>query len=485
MKDAHRLQLPILLVDDESQALLSSSLILRAARLKNVLTIEDARQVLPLIEKQEVGVIVLDLSMPFVSGIDLLSQINQKFPHIPVIVMTAMNELETAVECMKAGAFDYLVKPVEKNRFVSSVKRAIEMLALRYEVSSLKRHLFSDELEHEAAFSSIITKNKKMHAIFKYIEAIAVSQQPVLITGETGVGKELVARSIHELSGRKGEFITVNIAGLDDNIFSDTLFGHKKGAYTGAEQARDGLIARASSGTLFLDEIGDMNELSQVKLLRLLQEQTYYQLGSDVPKQTDARIVVATNQNPETLISEKKFRNDLYFRLSYHHIQIPPLRERLEDIPLLLDYFLENAAKSLKKKKPKYPLELITLLKTYHFPGNIRELQAMVFDAVAQHQSGVLSMDSFKKIIGKEKLQPQHPSSHVIQGEELILGHFDRFPTLEEVERFLISEALNRSNSNQGIAASLLGITRQALNKRLKRKNILASCFKGRDFFCI
>jgi DNA-binding NtrC family response regulator len=459
----------VLIVDDEPQILLSCSVLLRSAGIKNVFTIDDSRQVIPLLNKQEISVIILDLSMPYISGKELLNEITQHFPQIPVIIMTAMNDLETAVECMKSGAFDYLVKPVEKDRFVSSVKKTLELCALRNEVSSLKHHLLTDHLENEAVFSSIITKSRKMRAIFQYIEVIAKTQQPVLISGETGVGKELIARSLHSLSGRTGSFIAVNVAGLDDTMFSDTLFGHKKGAYTGAEEERYGMVASASGGTLFLDEIGDMNESSQIKLLRLLQEQKYYPLGSDAIKKSDARIIVATNHDIQKLISTEKLRKDLFFRLRAHHVHIPPLRERIEDIPLLLTHFIAEAAKSLNKKKPTPPRELVTLLSTYHFPGNIREFQAMVFDAVARHKSGILSMDSFKEIIGQKHVSFQVELSAQMRNVNFMSDTPGRFPTLNEAEHYLISEALRLSDGNQGIAASLLGITRQALNKRLRR----------------
>ncbi len=460
----------VLLVDDEPQTLLSFGVMLRAAGIKNVLTIENSKNVLPLLAKQEVVLIVLDLLMPDISGIELLRKIKDDFPEIIVIVMTAANEVETAVECMKAGAFDYLVKPVEKNRFISSVKRALELRDLRNEIFTLKEHLFTDKLKHENIFSSFITNSKKIRAIFQYTESIAGSGQPVLITGETGVGKELIARIIHKLYGCNGEFIAVDVAGLDDSMFSDTLFGHKKGAYTGAEQRREGLIAKASGGTLFLDEIGDLHESSQVKLLRLLQEKKYYPLGSDIPRESDSRIIVATNKDIHKLRSEGKFRKDLYYRLSTHHIHMPPLRDRKEDIPLLLDHFIEESAKSLKKKKPTPPNELSTLLSTYYFTGNVRELQTMVYDAVARHRSGILSMNSFKEIIGLSNSTLGTSISSHGKKTDLLVKIFGRFPTLKEIQNYLIEEALKSSKGKQGIAASLLGITRQALNKRLIRK---------------
>ncbi len=462
--------LPILLVDDEPQILLSYSATLRAAGYNHLITVEDSREVLPLLTKHDASAIVLDLTMPHLSGADLLAQVNHDFPHVPVIIVTATDNLETAVDCMKGGAFDYLVKPVEITRYLSSIKKALELSELKKEVSLLKQHLLADQPELSSAFSRIITASRKMRALFQYVEAIAASQNPVLISGETGVGKELIAKSIHDISGRKGAFIDVNIAGLDDTMFSDALFGHKKGAYTGAEQPRDGLIARAAGGTLFLDEIGDLSEASQVKLLRLLQERTFFPLGSDIPRHSDARLLAVTNRDIKELVRCGKFRKDLYYRLCVHQIHIPPLRERIEDIPLLLDHFLDAAAQSLGRKKPCYPPELIPLLSIYHFPGNIREFEAMIYDAVARHQRGILSLNSFKESIGHAQTASPADASSSLRPSGALHCSFTRFPTLKEAEAYLIQEALRISGGNQGTAASFLGITRQALNKRLSRK---------------
>ncbi len=226
---------------------------------------------------------------------------------------------------------------------------------------------------------------------------------------------------------------------------------------------------QASEGTLLLDEIGDLNESSQLKLLRLLEEKMYYPLGADVPEKSNTRIIATTNQDLKKWISEGKFRKDLYYRLCTHHIHVPPLRERPEDIPVLLDYFLGDAAQSLTKKKPTPPRELLTLLSNYHFPGNVREFQAMVFDAVAQHESGVLSLESFKGFIKEERSYAQANIVSTVQDIGAKISFSGHFPTLKEVENYFISEALKRANGNQGIAASLLGLTRQALNNRIKR----------------
>lgn len=467
MQQQSNLSLPVVLVDDQSSVLLSSRMVLGSAGIKDVLTVEDSRDLMPLLAEREVAVVVLDLFMPYVSGTQLLPEISKAYPELPVIVMTATEEVETAVACMKEGALDYLVKPVEESRFVSSVKRALELRALRRQIDALKNSLMTDRLEHGEAFSSIITVSRKMRSLFQYLEAVASSGEPVLITGETGSGKELLAEAVHRLSGRRGEFIPVNIAGLDDNLFSDTLFGHRKGAFSGADTAREGRVARANGGTLFLDEIGDLAPASQAKLLRLLQERQYYPLGSDVAKISDARIVCATHRDLNANMAEETFRSDLYFRLSVHQVHIPPLRERKEDISVLVAFFIAEAAASLDKKKlPGISPELLTLLGNYHFPGNVRELRAMVFDAVARHKSGtVLGVKSFRRTIKTQQVAGRQTGK---KGAKKVSTK-ERFPTLKEAERLHIEEALRRASDNQGTAAALLGISRPALNRRLAK----------------
>ncbi|MEZ4601102.1 MAG: sigma-54 dependent transcriptional regulator [Syntrophotaleaceae bacterium] len=460
----------VLLVDDEPNILFSSRMLLRSAGIREVATLDDSRRVIPLLAERDFGVIVLDLFMPHISGQELLTDICMKYPHIPVLIMTASDELDLAVQCMKNGAHDYLVKPVDKTRFITTIQRTLELRNLRKEVHLLKEQLLSDQLERPEIFAPIITCNSKMRAIFRYMEVVARSRQPILITGETGVGKELFAKAIHQLSDLPGKLVCVNVAGLDDNLFSDSLFGHERGAFTGADRPRAGLISQAGGGTLFLDEIGDLKEASQVKLLRLLQEQEYYPIGSDVPRKSDARIVVATNRNLQQMMTRDLFRSDLYYRLCTHHIHIPPLRERRDDIPFLLDHFMIRASQEFRKKPPAANPELPRLLGTYAFPGNIRELQAMVYDAVARHQSGVLSMESFKNVIGWDQAGTPASGNQEKPDAESLRNLFGRFPTLKEMNLLLVSAAMDLAKGNQGIASSLLGISRQALNQRLKRQ---------------
>jgi len=464
----------ILLVDDEQIILRSNQLFLQSAGITNVIALNDSREVMKTMADKTIEAVVLDLHMPYLSGMELLRSIIREYPQVPVILATADDDVQAVVECMKLGAFDYLVKPIDSGRLVATVRKAIEMRAMSHELVSLKEHLLTDELENPEAFSGIVTCSKTMRAVFHYVEVVAKTSQPIMLSGETGVGKELIAQAIHQASGRKGEFVSVNVAGLDDNLFSDTLFGHKRGAFTGAEQARDGLVSKATGGTLLLDEIGDLNQASQVKLLRLLQEGEYYPAGSDLLKKSEARVVLSTNRDLQELVNSGQFRKDLYYRLYSHRVQLPPLRERPEDIPLLLEHFLERSATQLGKKKPTPPKELAQLLSLYPFPGNVRELEALVFDAVARHNSGILSLELFQPILGTQGIGTiKDDASADTKGKRPSLSDlFGRFPTQAEVETYLIEEAMSLTKGNQSMAAKMLGIGRQTLNKRIQKDKL-------------
>ncbi|MEW6593603.1 MAG: sigma-54 dependent transcriptional regulator [Thermodesulfobacteriota bacterium] len=463
---------PILLVDDEAHTLASFDIALRSNGLTNILRCQDSREVETLLKAHEVEVLLLDLMMPHRSGQEILAQASRDYPDLPVIIVTGVNDVGTAVQCIQRGAFDYVLKPVEAERLLPSIGRALEIRRLRRENSELSNRFLADTLAHPEAFAAIVTGHPKMQAVFRYCEAVASGQQPVLISGETGVGKELIAKALHDLSSRSGQFVAVNVAGLDDQVFSDTLFGHAKGAFTGADRPRPGLVEKAAGGTLFLDEIGDLSHTSQVKLLRFLEAREYYPLGSDLARRSDARVLVATHKEVENLQREGAFRKDLYYRLRTHHVHIPPLRERREDISLLLERFLDEAAREFGKKKPTYHRELVTLLKGYHFPGNVRELKAMVFDAVSNHTSRMLGAEAFRTLMASERQAAASvaDSSPEQPGNGEWAASLDRLPTLKEATRILVHEALRRSDNNQRVAAHMLGITPQALNQRLKRQ---------------
>ncbi len=459
----------VLLVDDEPAWLRSLGMTLEGpGGISNLIPCPDSREAMDLLAEHDIGLVLLDLTMPHLSGRDLLQMIAENHPEMTVIIISGMNQVETAVDCMKKGAFDYFVKTEDEDHLLDGVRRAIRVQELVRENRALRSQFLPGRLEHPEAFASIVTRNSAMHSLFHYIESVAGSTQPVLITGESGVGKELVARAVHQLSGRKGPLISVNVAGLDDNVFSDTLFGHVRGAFTGAESARSGMIEKAADGTLFLDEIGDLSTTSQVKLLRLLQEGEFYPLGSDTPWQLKARILVATHQNLADRQREGAFRKDLYYRLRSHHVHIPPLRERKDDIPPLLDHFLAKAAGALGKKQPTPPKQLEALLATYHFPGNIRELEAMVFDAVSVHGSKTLSMQSFQKAMGMQDQAEAAEIDRPLAAANPFAG-LEPLPTLAEADALLVEEALSRASGNQTLASRLLGISQPALSKRLKQ----------------
>jgi len=464
----------ILIVDDEEAWLRSMEVTLAmSGGINNIIRCQDSRKVMEILGREDIGLILLDLNMPYISGEKLLPQIIEQYPDVAVVIISGMNQVETAVSCMDAGAFYFFVKTVEEQRLVKGLLNAITMLELQRENLEIKNRFLSNTLEFPEHFEKIITQNKIMRSIFQYIEAIAKGSRPVLITGESGVGKEVFAKAFHQATGVTGELVTVNAAGLDDNVFADTLFGHIKGAFTGAEDNRKGLVERAQDGTLFLDEIGDLSHASQIKLLRLLQENEYYPLGSDRSLRTNARIIVATNHDLKAKQLSGEFRKDLYYRLRAHLIHIPPLRERKDDIPFLLDYFLEEAAKDFKKNKPTAPKQLSTLLGSYHFPGNVRELKSMVYDAVGVHQTKILSMDVFKKNMDFSQLPGCSQATNSIDEETVSpFNPHTPLPPLNMIEQALVEEALARTEGNQSIASKLLGISQPALSKRLKKMRL-------------
>ena len=456
----------VLLVDDEPDWLSSLALTLEScAGISNISTCCDSRQVSALLNQGNIGLVLLDLTMPFLSGEELLVQIAECHPDIIAIVVSGMNQLETAVRCMRKGAFDYFVKTDDQDRIVSGVLRAVRMQELQRDHREMASRLNAPLIRHPEAFDAIVTNDRAMHSLFAYVEAVAKSPQPLLITGESGVGKELVARAAHVLSGCRGKLVSVNVAGLDDTVFADTLFGHIRGAYTGAEQPRRGMIEEAADGTLFLDEIGDLSIASQVKLLRLLQEGEYFPLGSDLPKRIKARVIVATHQDLDKREASGTFRRDLYFRLRTHKVHIPALRERRADIPILLDYFIEEASRTLGKLRPTIPKGLISLLSGYGFPGNVRELKGLVYDAVSQQHDRQLMIEPFANVVGRVR-----PESRANQFSPVCapFSAFEELPTFTDAATFLVLEALERAGGNQTIAARLLGISQPALSKRLK-----------------
>lgn len=459
---------PILVVDDEEGILFSIDTTLQMAGISNVLTCSDSRQVMPIVQQRTPSVLLLDLNMPHVDGETILEKVSTQYPEIQVIIITGRIDTNTAVDCMKSGAFDYIVKPVDENRLLASVKKSLQFSELHRENRVLNDKLRQGNLENPEAFAEMITNSPKMMLLFNYAESIAKTSHPVLIRGETGTGKELMARALHLSSSNSGDFVATNVAGLDDNVFSDTLFGHIKGAFTGADTDRSGLIEKAAGGTLFLDEIGDLSAGSQIKLLRLLQEKEYMPLGMDSNRTSSARIIASTHVDLWDLQQKGIFRQDLHYRLRTHRIIIPPLRERKEDLFPLVQHFVDADSASLNRQKPRIPQKLITLLESYHFPGNIRELQAMILDTIAQNDHAILPLNVFREHIARARqVKSQH---HNIEGSTGVPVNFtDPLPTIKQATRMLVEEAMFRSGNNQSTAASILGISQQALSKRLRQ----------------
>ncbi|MGK2907274.1 MAG: sigma-54-dependent transcriptional regulator [Desulfuromonadales bacterium] len=465
MLDLSRHNPHIVLVDDEQSELDAYSFLLESMGVQNIKTIPDSRRALDELQNIPSPIVFLDLNMPYMSGQEVLRLIKRERPQVPVIILTANSEIETAVECLKLGAHDYLVKPISMATFGSSLRNALEIGTLRNEVMSLKGIPFGTRTTHKA-FSNIVTQNSEMMEIFQYIEAIAESGQPTLVLGETGSGKELIAKAIHDVSGLPGEFVAVDVSGLDDTLFSDTLFGHARGAYTGADKTRPGLLEKAQDGTIFLDEIGDLSEVSQVKLLRFLQEGVYYPLGADQPKHCRARVVAAANKDLQKMAGQSGgFRMDLYYRLSTHLIKVPHLRNRREDIPLLVKHLVENAARDMNRKAPLVSREAMHLLLRHPFYGNIRELKTYLFDAVARCGGAEISQELIAERLG-DSLQATRTELLEDNSLEKLFGHF---PTLEKLTNYAIEEALKITSHNQSQAARLLGLSKQALHKRLKK----------------
>jgi DNA-binding NtrC family response regulator len=480
---------PILVVDDDETLRTRIELLFARAGLDNVVATDDQGLASAMVAEGRAGLVLLDLFLPEEVGETLLREFSIAAPEVPVIVLTSSADTATVVRCMKAGAVDYLIKPIDETRLFISVWNALASIELRAEARGFRDRVLAGKLERPEAFARIITSDERVLALFKYVESVARSRQPVLITGETGTGKELFARAVHEASDRKGPFLAVNVGGLDDTMFSDSLFGHRKGAYTGADTQRAGLLKEAMGGTILLDEIGDLETHSQIKLLRLLQEGEYYPLGADSPLRSDARVVAATTKDLKSAAAAGAFRSDLFYRLQTHPIAIPPLRERPGDLPLLARRFLDYSARDLGTPfRDESALKacadgVASALEEYSFPGNVRELQSLLHDAVAEARGGELDLDGIRGRIGLEprgKTQKGRDqskatvpaSSPSVEGaglpplaQSLAEG---RIPTLQEAERELVRMAVASASGNLSQAASILGISRQTLYNKLK-----------------
>jgi DNA-binding NtrC family response regulator len=405
--------------------------------------------------------ILTDLRLPAMDGVQFLSLIRRQNTNVPVVMMTAYGSVETAVESMKAGATDFLLKPFSLDHLMQVVYKALEMRALRDENRQLK-----EALGRRYEYDNIIGRSEAMQEIFATIERVAPTRATVLLAGESGVGKDLIARAIHFHSPRRDRpLVKINCSALPENLMESELFGYEKGAFTGAVGSKPGKFEQADTGTVFLDEIGDVPAAIQVKLLRILQEREFERLGSNVTRHIDVRVIAATNQDLRAALEQGTFREDLYYRLNVVPMNIPPLRERKQDIPFLANHFLRKLAPDSGHAVEGISDAAMEKLVGYHWPGNVRELENVIERALILCRSSQLEADDIKL----EMAPRSRPSNDSNQHHFLPDGM-----TLDQYEQELIREALRRADGNKSQAARLLGLTRNALRYRLTQMGLEA-----------
>ncbi|UTC75857.1 sigma-54-dependent Fis family transcriptional regulator [Treponema sp. OMZ 792] len=414
-----------------------------------VITADNGKTGLDIALKEDVDLVITDLKMPELSGEDVLREVISKTPGVPVIVLTGHGTVETAVEAMRMGAYDFLTKPLDLERLFLLAKRALQNRAL-----VLQNRALLHDIETKQSFENIIGKSPLMEKVFEDIKKVAPTKASVLITGETGVGKELIAQAIHNLSSRKDKpFVQVHCASFAESLLESELFGHEKGAFTGAVQRTRGRFEIANGGTLFLDEIGEVNQMIQVKLLRVLQEKKFERVGGTETLSVDTRIIAATNRDLIEEIKKGNFREDLYFRLNVVHIHVPPLRERKEDIPLLAAAFIKDFAEENDKKIDSLEPRARTAIYNYEWPGNIRQLQNCIQSAVVMSSDNVIHFDDLPAAL-REKAEAS--SIRIPMGVNMA-----------EAEKQIILQTLANQNNNKSKTADILGIGRRTLHRKL------------------
>jgi DNA-binding NtrC family response regulator len=421
----------------------------------------DAEAGLKLLRQEKVDVVVTDLKLPGMDGLEFLQAVKRANAALPVIVMTAYGTVETAVEAMKAGASDYVLKPFSMEEMKLIIGKELDVHRLREENRSLR-----EALGQRYEFRNIVARSARMQEVLATVERVAPTNSTVLLGGESGVGKDMIARAIHQHSRRAaGPFIKINCTAIPENLLESELFGYEKGAFTGAVTAKPGKFELADKGTIFLDEIGDVPSSIQAKLLRVLQEREFERLGGTKTLKVDVRVVAATNQDLRAALEEGTFREDLYYRLNVVPINLPPLRERKEDIPYLVDHFLERFARESGKPISGITPQAVQSLMEFHWPGNVRELENIIERAVAFSTGTRLDVGDIRL-----DLSPSEPAAPSAATAAL------PFPpegvTLEQFEDEIVREALRRANGNKSQAARLLGLSRNALRYRLSKMGV-------------
>lgn len=443
----------ILIADDERHTRDALERFFR--RKYEVTTAEDGERAINLLKRNHYDLLLTDLNMPNADGMAVIDAALKKSPPPPCIVFTAYGSVENAIAAIKRGATDFVTKPINLEQLDHTVNKTLETQTLKAENQRLKKRLNSNfEIEH------IVAKSPQMRAIMDMVTQIAKTRSTVMITGESGTGKEVIARAIHKLSERDGAFIPVNCAALPATLLESELFGHERGSFTGALEQKKGRFELADGGTLFLDEIGEIDQLVQVKLLRVLETRTFERVGGEEPIFTDTRLISATNRDLKFLVEEGKFREDLFYRLDVININMPPLRDRLEDIPILVKRFIDEFAEFNNKHIENISHSALDTICAYSWPGNIRELRNCIEQMVVLAQKPVLELENV-------------PSN--VRNQQAIISHGQGMQTslnLDNHEKLLVMAALRECNGNRTHAAAKLGISRRTLIRKIKEFNL-------------
>ncbi|MBL7077577.1 MAG: sigma-54-dependent Fis family transcriptional regulator [Kiritimatiellae bacterium] len=447
----------ILIVDDEKNTRDGLERALR--REYRVRTAESGDSALELMAQDPPDILLTDLRMPGMDGLTLVQRALGRYPDLVCLLLTAYGSVETAVEAMKRGAYDYLTKPVNLDELELVLKRALRSQMVESENANLH-----EQLDDKYGMESIIGNSPAMAQLFDTIRQAAPTQATVLVQGESGTGKELVAHAVHRLSNRaRGPFVAVHCAALSMNLLESELFGHEKGAFTGAVSRRKGRFELADGGTLFLDEISEIDASIQVKLLRVLEERTFERVGGDETIETDIRLITATNKDLKTLVKEGKFREDLFFRLDVVNITLPPLRERVGDVPMLCSHFLQEFSESNNREISGFTPDAVTILSNYNWPGNVRELRNTIEKMVVLSRGDRLSARDIPANI-REAVKASGPAVVLPSGDTMHGGD-----SLAATEQRMIMATLKKLNGNRTKAAEELGISRRTLHRKLKQ----------------
>jgi nitrogen regulation protein NR(I) len=471
----------LLVVDDEPNLVYSIEKTFRSDTLE-VLGAQTGRQAIELTRQAQPDVVILDVRLADMSGLEVFDRLRAIDPRLPVIIVTAHAATETAIEAMKRGAYEYLLKPIDVPHLRELVQRALDLSRFRHVPTVFDEAEAGDEAER------IVGRSPAMQEVYKAIGRVSPSDVTVLITGESGTGKELVARALWQHGGRADKpFLAVNCAAIPETLLESELFGHEKGAFTGAERRRIGRFEQAHGGTLFLDEIGDMSAGTQAKLLRVLQEQCFERVGGEETIRTDVRLLAATNKDLEKEVAARRFRSDLFFRLNVFAIHLPPLRERQEDIPLLTDHFVRLLGRTLGRRVQGIVPEVRERLAKYDWPGNVRQLQSVLKYALIRATGEVLTLDCLPENLlqpgaelPRSRAEARLPDVAARTAELLHAGETNLYRQLGlEIDRAILDVVLRHVKGNQVQASELLGISRTTLRAKLRDLGMAAEAYLG------